>query len=99
MIHGPSDIHRYSYNPVRDAAIKFGIEFSCAYKEEKEKAEKEKEATKEISQKKTKSNAKTTITSTTNKNVVSKKVNKKTIKRIKIAVESLNIRRSVRLSK
>ena len=106
MIHGPSNIHRYSYNPVRDAALKFGIKFKCAYKEEKEKAEKEKNeattATKsKIIKKKTTPNTKKRITVATTTTKDTKKSSKTKVQKLKKEkiIELAAVRRSSRLCK
>jgi hypothetical protein len=103
MIHGPSDIHRYSYGPVRDSAIKFGIKFSCAYKEVKEAEDKAK----------ANANIKENVTKKGRKKIVSKiaierksssikstkAVHKSTKAVNKPIVESAGVRRSTRLKK
>ena len=101
MIHGPSDIHRYSYNPVRDAAIKFGIKFRCEYKERKEAEEKAKtnaNIKENIAKGRKKVASNKTSPSKSNKSSSSIKSNKKPVKVIKkVIVESVGTRRSTRL--
>jgi len=100
MIHGPSEIHRYSYNPVRDAAVARGIKFSCAYKEQKEADEKAKANANVKEAKKGQKKIVSKSSSIKSNKSSSIKSNKKPVKLIKkVTVESVGTRRSTRLKK